>query len=613
MQTIPHSPSLPGLLFLFFTLAHASLIAGETFTPYPSAKSVPRNVPDLWKDYDPRAEPLDIQVVKEWKEEGVTTRYVTFRVGTFKGSEARIAAYYSFPDNGRKNAAFVWSHGGGQRAERSRGLFFARKGYATVDINWLGRPMEDDIEINTDWGKVDPTQGPRFYSKALRPNWKLHLQPDEHSLDPVSSPRNSNWFLLAVAGRRAITFLEQQPEVDPNRMGFSGFSMGGMVTALTAIDPRLKAVVPMVGGTGFKDEDFPGGIVGSSVREQLKDPALYRATVDASAYWPWVKCPVLFLSSSNDFHSTFERIYRSMNLLPHDNWRVSCNLHQNHGPGPEQWVLLDLWFEQHLKGIQNSIPSTPPSTLERFEGKARFSVTPTHPERLQDVEIYASHDPNSRTRFWKRLQADQAGPTWTTTLPLHGELPLYVFALCRYRLQKTIPVQYGETDTFTLNSQEQVWLPESVRLELLANLKQSSPVFEDFQNGLQDWASRDGRTLRTYKFQNPELDRSKDKELVITLDPMDRNLVLQLRAESQFLSRENNLGSFSYSSPVKGPGRVQVRIRPEDFKGPEGRSLEWDKIAAFELTLLNVSTRAKLQLTQPDELQVLKKIELVQP
>ena len=85
--------------------------------------------------------------------------------------------------------------------------------------------MEKDIDINTDWGKVDPTQGPQFYSKALRKGWKRNLLPDEFSIDPVPSPRNSNWFLLTVAARRAITFLEQQPEVDPEQIGFAGFSM----------------------------------------------------------------------------------------------------------------------------------------------------------------------------------------------------------------------------------------------------------------------------------------------------------------------------------------------------------------------------------------------------
>ncbi|NBS33727.1 MAG: hypothetical protein EBS83_13230, partial [Planctomycetia bacterium] len=140
--------------------------AADTFAAY-AAGDVPQTVTGLWKDYDARKEPLDIEVVKEWRVDGVVSRYVLFTVGTFKGTPARIAAYYSFPANGQKNPAFVWSHGGGQRAERGRGVYFASQGYATVDINWLGRPLEEDIEANTDWGKVDPTQGPQFYAKAL--------------------------------------------------------------------------------------------------------------------------------------------------------------------------------------------------------------------------------------------------------------------------------------------------------------------------------------------------------------------------------------------------------------------------------------------------------------
>ena len=68
------------------------------------------------------------------------------------------------------------------------GQVLRHQGYAVIDINWLGRPMEEDIEENTDWGKVDPTQGPRFYKKALRKQWKRTLAPDEHSIDPVPSP-----------------------------------------------------------------------------------------------------------------------------------------------------------------------------------------------------------------------------------------------------------------------------------------------------------------------------------------------------------------------------------------------------------------------------------------
>lgn len=596
---------------LILNLLAFSLQAGETFAPYETSGEVPRNVVDLWKGYDARKESLDVRVIKEWKAEGVVTRYVTFKVGTFKGGKSRIAAYYSFPDNGRKNAAFVWSHGGGQRAERNRGVYFARQGFATLDINWLGRPMEKGIEVNTDWGRVDPTQGPRFYAKALRKGWKSNLLPDEHSIDSVASPRNANWFLLTVAARRAITFLEQQPEADAERIGFTGFSMGGMITALVSIDPRLKAVAPFVGGSGFKYVDFPGGISGSSIRAHFRDLELYKSTIDASAYWPLVTCPVVFISSSNDFHSTFERIYQSMALLKHREWRVTSNIHQNHGPGPEQWAVLNLWFNQYLKGHAQDIPVTPPSTLNVSGKTARFTVTPADQDRLAGTEIFYSYDPNSRTRFWNRAKASRSGRTWSAQLALHDELPIYVFAICRYALAEAMPLERGETSTFTLNSVEQMIVPKTVDLKALEKLKKTREVFEDFKNGMQDWSSRDGRTIRTYKFQSPDLDRANEKQLALTIDSQGRRLSLRLNADGQFLSRENNLGKFSFVKRVEGDGARVIRINRNEFKSPEGKVLEWAKIATFDVTLVDDATKAKLSLASDEGREVLQRIQLL--
>jgi predicted esterase len=602
-------------LLLILNLVSLSIDAQETFTPYSSPAEVPKTATELWQDYDAQKESLDIQVIKEWKAEGVVTQYVTFKVGTFKGTEARIAAYYSYPDNGKRNAAFVWSHGGGQRAERGRGVYFAKQGFATVDINWLGRPMEEDISINTDWGNVDPSQGPRFYSKALRKGWKRNLLPDDYSIDPVPSPRNANWFLLTVAARRAITFLEQQPEVDPNRIGFTGFSMGGMITALTAIDERLKAVAPFVGGTGFKYVDFPGGIQGSSIKPHFQNLELYKNTIDASAYWPSVKCPVMFISSSNDFHSTFERIYQSMDLLKHPNWRVTTNIHQNHGPGPEQWATLNLWFDQYLKGIDQKIPATPASNLtlntSSFIRSATFTVTPSDQDRLVNTEIYYSYDPNSRTRFWIRANEKSAKGIWSTQVPLHADLPIYFFAICRYKLDKTQTLERGETDTFVLNSEEQSFLPESINLSSLVSLANPELVFEDFSSGIQDWSTRDQRSIKTYKFQNPELDRADHKKLSLTIDPQGRRLALRVNASSKFLSRENNLGDFSYARQIQGEGVQEVLINLNDFKGPENKSLQWSKIATMEIILIDLKTNDKIDLTSSKGHAILQAIRLV--
>ena len=594
------------------TLVHCAASAGaETFTPY-APGAVPQTVTDLWKDYDARKEPLDIEVVKEWQADGVVSRYVLFTVGTFKGSQARIAAYYSFPANGKKNAAFVWSHGGGQRAERGRGVYFASQGYATVDINWLGRPLEEGIEVNTDWGKVDPTQGPQFYGKALRKGWKRSLLPDDYSIDSVVSPRNANWFLLAVAARRAITFLEQQPEVDPERIGFSGFSMGGMITALTAIDSRLKAVVPFVGGTGFKYIDFPG-VERSSLRVhfQPEELELYKATIDPVSYWPLVKCPTCFISSSNDFHSAFDRIYQSMALLQHADWRVTTNIHHNHGPGPEQWVLLNLWFDQYLKGIDQQIPVTPPSTFTMEANRATFTVSPENPERLVETEVYYSYDSNARMRFWKRAETVRVGAASSVDLPVYGDLPLYVFALCRYRLKDIRQLERGETKTFVLNSKEQVWLPEFVDRRSLARLAKAGDVFEDFANGSRDWGTRDGRSLTTYKFQDPSLDRGHDRKLAFMIDPHGKRLVLRLRAESKFLAPTDNQGSFTLTKQVSGKGPQEVVIAREDFEGPDGKTLEWAKIGTLQVTLVDVQGKTTLELATASGQEYLRAIRLI--
>ena len=599
--------------FGFIQLLSLSLYGSETFQPYATTDEVPKDAIELWRDYNPRTEELDVRIIKQWKADGIVTRYVTFKVGTFKGADSRIAAYYSFPENGKKNAAFVWSHGGGQRAERNRGRYLASQGFATLDINWLGRPMESDIKTNTDWGNVDPTQGPRFYSKALRKNWKRNLQPDDFTIDSVASPRNSNWFLLAVAARRAITFLEKQPEVDPLKIGFSGFSMGGMVTAFTATDKRLKAVVPFVGGTGFKHVDFPGGIRGSGISVHFKNIDLYRRTVDASAYWPHVTCPVMFISSSNDFHSTFERIYQSMDLLQHANWRVSTNMHQNHGPGPEQWVLLNQWFNQHLNGIQQNIPATPASTFSIEESTATFTVQPEDQERLLETEIYYSYDPNSRTRFWNRAESRKDGDTWSSQLQVHKNLPLYVFALCRYQLDTPVSLERQETSTFALNSKEHWLIPELVDLKQLSKLPKARLLIEDFSNGTQDWSSRDQRSITTYKFQSPDLDRSNDKQLEFQVNPSGKRLSLRINASSKFLSQEHNLGDFVFVKNIEGNQTQKITISRKDLKNVDGKTLEWSKLSTFGITLIDRDNGQKIMLTTRAGQKFIPSIRLSNP
>ena len=124
------------------------LKAEDTFEPY--ASDVPESAVALWENYDPRHEPLNIEVAQEWENDGVVTRYVTFTVGTFKGTESRIAAYYCLPSR-KRNFSICVGTWWWPTSRSPSGEYFARQGYASIDIS-AGRPLEDGIDTNTDWG-----------------------------------------------------------------------------------------------------------------------------------------------------------------------------------------------------------------------------------------------------------------------------------------------------------------------------------------------------------------------------------------------------------------------------------------------------------------------------
>ena len=224
---------------LFILIVICSNVVATSADSLPRLSVAPQNVEQLWAGYDPRAEPLDVRIVREWQEDGLTLRYVVYAIGTFRGKPARMVAFYGFPTDGTKLPAVMHMHGGGQRAFLQVVKRYAKRGYATLSVNWGGREMEGakPDDPNTNWGAVDPTQNNvAGYSNLL---------PQDNTIDPFPSARNNNWFLLTVGCRRGITFLEQQPEVDADRIGVFGHSMGGRLTGLVSgSDERVKAASP---------------------------------------------------------------------------------------------------------------------------------------------------------------------------------------------------------------------------------------------------------------------------------------------------------------------------------------------------------------------------------
>ena len=91
--------------------------------------------------------------------------------------------------------------------------------------------------------------------------------------------------------RRGLDYLAQRPDVDPQRLGVSGISLGGVLSGVVAgVDPRVKVILTLVGGADFA-RGFWNGLLTRRYREEiLRSGYTYEtyqaamAPIDA-AYW----------------------------------------------------------------------------------------------------------------------------------------------------------------------------------------------------------------------------------------------------------------------------------------------------------------------------------------
>lgn len=566
---------------LAFLLLLPSVVRADT-------QQVPTTVPELYADFDPRREPLDTQIVREWETDGIVYRYVTFQIGTFKDKPARIAAFYGFPQGAKQSPALLHLHGGGQRAFLHEVQFYAQRGYPCLSLNWGGREMEEARpgDPNTDWGAVDPTQNnvPGYFN----------LKPGKLYLDPFDSPRNNNWYLLTLAARRGLTFLEQQPEVDPEKLGVYGHSMGGNLTVYVAgCDRRVKAAAPSVGGSGFRTQPRPL-LPQSRPQTPQGDLQLFDATLGFESYARQITAPLLWLGATNDFHGIMDDTYRTGVLIPHQNVRYSFTPHMNHRFTPEFAVTRPLWFDQYLKE-SFTFPQTPATTLilETNEHLPRLEVRPDVSAQIAQVQIYYAVDPEPRGRFWRSVQAKQVGDNaWSGELPiLSTDQPLFAFANVVYNMRPSDSAPYARpTEQFALSSLLHTAAPQDLVAAGTRATDSVDSLIDDFSHGWRDWylLSPDNPhhwEFSTRKLADPKWRGQAGQQLQLTVQAEQPNQLIMVLTENFFRPYRGKQREFVAVVQLTGGDQPQtVTLAPTAFQTSDGQALsDWTNIDLLSL------------------------------
>ena len=553
-----------------------------------SAAGVPQTVTETWANFDPRAEDLEIEVIRESTEDGIVLRQIRYVVGTFGGKKTRCAAFYAFPEGGTNLPGIVQIHGGGQRARSETATFWASHGYAAIAINWGEHVIGEEADPNTDWAGIP--------AGFLDPKHHNDVTPGEGTLHDEPHPWNSSWILYSAAARRAITFLEEQAEADGSKIGITGHSMGGRLTILTAIDPRVKAASPSVGGSGYLYTDITG--VPNSARRMRENLPLYDATLDGRNCWPLIQCPVMFLGATNDFNSPMEMVIRGFRSLPHDNGAMSFTPHMNHRFTANNYAARVRWFETHLKGSFD-FPKTATSQLQlkTESGIPRFTVLPdlSGPHSLKTVEIFYGYDRDSRARFWRSAEVHREGDTFSADCPvMELNEPVFVFANVTYDTGKPLQLPRGQNPTplLTVTSQTHQAFPHQLAEAEVNSTVERQRLIEDFTHGWRDWslvgvAHRNHWNFETHKLADPGFFGPKGASLVIDLETNgpDETLAVVLDVDRWRGYTQRKPRSFIALVELAEPGPHHIKLPIERFKTAEGESLvNYDFVTSLILT-----------------------------
>jgi dienelactone hydrolase len=557
-----------------------------------AADPVPTTPEALWASVDKESgrTPLEAEVLKTWEQDSVMMHMVRFTVGVYRGKKSKLAGYYGYPKGGSNLPALVQINGGGQRGSPGGPLRWAKRGYACFNPNNGAQPWEKGIP-NTDWGALTPG------IPGDRRNGKGKLAPGPGTIDEVVSPRNHQWFPRMVGARRAITFLQGRPEVDPDRIGVRGHSTGGVMTVYVSVDPRVKAAVPSVGGSGFWQAPIPyvtGNLRGTGGADEAQQ-RLFISAISCDAHWKIMKCPIFFLGASNDFNSPTDNVWKALCTVPHKERSWVLAPHYNHSFNESAAIADLMWFEAHLKDAFE-FPAMPKGELilKAADGIPTFTVIPD-PEsrhRIKAVDVYYSYGRHPVGRFWSDGRAGKAGDRWEGKCPtFHRDEPLFAFACVTYGIDHVVDGTRKTTvPELMVTSSFHAATPGQLAQAGVLPTEKRSRLIETFGGELRDWTGKLDLTgksrwsISTRKVKDPRWLGPEDGELVFEIKAPAGSL---LGASVGRRNRSANAGKANFYAFVElsEDGWNTVRLGPNAFQNIVGEKLgDWHMITGFTLS-----------------------------
>ena len=346
--------------------------------------------PSLWKNNKSLWGEQKVFAMTNYNAEGCSAMMVEGE--KYQKRETRFFAYWALPEgasSAQKVPGIVLVHGGGGSAIASWVRTWNRRGYAAIAMDYCG---------SLPFGG-DPAIGGRFRHKYSGPQgWGQYWLANE--------PLTDQWPYHAIAAIiRSHSFLRTRPEVDPKRVGITGISWGGFLTAsVIDIDDRFAFAAPVY-GTGFLYDH-------SGMTKQMK---AYNETGkrwdelwDPRHFLPAADLPVLWSVGATDHAFRLDSLQRSYDLMKRK---------------PQLAIRKQMWH--------NHPPEGDPAEITQFANHYAFGKPNLPVFTLAEVRngrLRVAWEPNGRkVKAAKLVHTKSTDPDWPKrkyeeqTVPVTGD------------------------------------------------------------------------------------------------------------------------------------------------------------------------------------------------
>jgi dienelactone hydrolase len=367
--------------------------------------------PEIWRDYDPSRGDFKEEIVASETRGGILLRrsYISAYV---LGQEIRVFCLYSVKAGLTHAPGLLDVHGWMGEAAVHRD--YVENGWAVMGFDYCGKTgsRKDYTRYpqSVRQGNMDEKEGPAVHDST----------PD---LQSITDPRQTSEYLWYAIERRTLSYLEQQKEVDKNRLGATGYSYGGTILWALGTDPRVKAIVPHF-GIGWIEyyRNKQVWMYNNPYVEPAKTPGeeIFLTGMSPEAYVPYMTAATLYLTGSNDHHGGFERGLESFKRFGKGvPWTFAVQARGHHNTEKIEQDCR-LWLEKYVAGKDVFLPDRPRSKIQLdANGIPELIVAPAQKERVAKVEMYyALKSACSFNRSWRDTASNRHGEEWVGTMPV---------------------------------------------------------------------------------------------------------------------------------------------------------------------------------------------------